>query len=61
MTNCENVSAVAAEQFSLYHLDEQYHPIGIETSITLFSYIIAHFQRAMCFYIIILFVRLLIP
>ena len=31
----ENVSAVAAEQFSLYHLDEQYHPIGIETSITL--------------------------
>lgn len=31
----ENVSAVAAEQFSLYDLDEQNRPIGIETSITL--------------------------
>jgi len=31
----ENVSAVAAEQFSLYELDEQYHPIGMETGITL--------------------------
>ncbi len=31
----ENVSAVAAEQFSLYHLDQQNRPIGIETSIPL--------------------------
>ena len=31
----ENVFAVAAEQFSLYRLDEQYRPVGIETSITL--------------------------
>lgn len=31
----KNVFAVAAEQFSLYDLDEQYLPIGIETSITL--------------------------
>lgn len=31
----ENVSAVAAEQFSLYHLNQQNRPIGIETSIPL--------------------------
>lgn len=31
----KNVFAVAAEQFSLYDLDEQYLPIGIETSIPL--------------------------
>lgn len=31
----ENVSAVAAEQFSLYDLDEQNRPTGIETSIVL--------------------------
>lgn len=31
----ENVSAVAAEQFSLYELDEQNRPIGVETDISL--------------------------
>lgn len=31
----QNVAAVAAQQFSLYELDEQYRPIGIDTDFTL--------------------------
>lgn len=31
----ENVEAVAAQQFSIYELDERYDPVGIETDFTL--------------------------
>lgn len=30
-----NVASVAAQQFSLYELDEQYHPVGIDTDFAL--------------------------
>lgn len=35
MQSDSNVAAVAAQQFSLYDLDEQYYPIGIETDFAL--------------------------
>ena len=31
----QNVASVAAQQFSLYELDEQYHPVGIDTDFAL--------------------------
>ncbi len=35
MENDENIKAVAAQQFSMYELDEQYFPVGIETDFAL--------------------------